>query len=587
MASNRCPEDPELLALVMGSTVPEWVRRHVDDCTNCRLRVDRLHAELSAVRHVAAELPAAAGTETASLPSTAEPSEDDLEEFGAGRAPARPESIGRYRIVGELDSGGQAAVYRAVHPTLPRDLAIKIAHASGEIDHRLLRADAELLCELDHPNLVRVHDLDVHEGRAFVAMEFVRGRNLHQVAEQLPPSPYQAAAWVAEIARALDYVHRRGVIHQDIKPSNIMLDESGRPRLIDFGMARWRHAWSGRRAGPSGGTLAFMAPEQARGEAKRVGEASDIFGLGGVLYFLLTGKSPFGGGTRQEQWRRASQCDFDRDALRAKGIPRRLERIVLKAMAAEPEDRYASAVEMAEALDDFARRPMRLAIEAAALLLATLALMVWSWRPGTPSESGRNAAAGVAPPLQVKGAVPEPSDVRRDPTRSPRILSIQVELHSVAPDDPVGVIGLNASEGRLGQDARVRVKLEMPAYCFVIALNPDGKTQLCYPESPTIRPPATAEIDYPADPESGFPFTDGVGTQVFVAVASSKPLPSYAEWSKALADLPWKTAPINTAWEFDGRQFTRPDRPRGSSPPVRSPAGGRCGLPGSSSRPRC
>ena len=132
-------------------------------------------------------------------------------------------------------------------------------------------------------------------------------------------------------------------MHQDVKPKNIMLDESGRPRLIDFGMARWRHAWSGSRAGPSGGTLAFMAPEQARVEAKRIGAPSDIFGLGGVLYFLLTGKTPFGGGTRQEQWQRASQCDFDRDAMRAKGVPRRLERIVLKAMATEPGDRYASA----------------------------------------------------------------------------------------------------------------------------------------------------------------------------------------------------------------------------------------------------
>ncbi len=124
--------------------------------------------------------------ETADLSSTAGPSEDDSGNPEPTEPRARPESIGRYRVVGALDSGGQASVYRAVHPTLPRDLAIKIAHDSGEIDHRLLRADAELLCELDHPNLVRVYDLDVHEGRPFVAMEFVRGRNLHQVAEQLP-----------------------------------------------------------------------------------------------------------------------------------------------------------------------------------------------------------------------------------------------------------------------------------------------------------------------------------------------------------------------------------------------------------------
>ena len=293
----------------------------------------------------------------------------------------RPESIGRYRIVGELDSGGQALVYRAVHPTLPRDVAIKIAHEPSPIDHSLLKGDAEILCSLDHPNLVRVHDLDVHEGCPFVVMEFVRRRNLQQVADQSLPSPYQAAEWVAVIARALAYVHRYGVVHQDVKPKNILIDESGRPRLIDFGVARWRHAWSDSQAGPSGGTLAFMAPEQARGESERVGAPSDIFGLGGVLYFVLTGQAPFGGKTQNEQWRRASRCDFDRAALRAKKVPRRLERIVLKAMSAEPEDRFAAADDMASALDGFLHRPRRLAIQAAVLLLAAAAMVVWSWWP--------------------------------------------------------------------------------------------------------------------------------------------------------------------------------------------------------------
>jgi serine/threonine protein kinase len=532
-----------LLAIVMGSTTPEAVRRHAADCAACQLRVDRLRAELSAVRFVAGYLPAAeeapmTGVETVSHTSTTEPADDDLEDSESTKPRPRPESIGRYRVVGELDSGGQASVYRAVHPTLPRDLAIKIAHEPGEIDRSLLKGDAELLCELDHPNLVRVFDLDIHDGRPFIAMEFVRGHNLSQVAEQSKPSPAQSAAWVAEIARALAYVHGRGVVHQDIKPGNIMIDESGRPRLIDFGMARWRHAWSGRRAGPSGGTLAFMAPEQSRGETKRVGEASDIFALGGVFYYLLTGKSPFGGGTRQEQWRRASHCDFDRDALRAGRIPRRLEGIVLKAMAPEPEDRYVSAVEMADALDALARRPVQLGLGVAALLLVALAVMAWSWWPRTVSESRLN-------------------EVRPALVRPPRILPIQVELHRVSPEDPVGLIGVNASAGRLGQDVRVRFKLEVPAYSFLIALNPDGQIQLCYPESPMIKPRATADIDYPDDPESGFALTDGVGTQVFVVVASSKPLPSYAEWSKSLGDLPWRPAEVDTVWEFDGRRFER------------------------------
>ena len=400
MASNHCPENHELLPMILGGEVPDALRRHVAACGACRVRVERLRAEVSAVHQAASELPGGAGVgsptvepqaETTSMPTTTEPTEGSSTSPATTEPPTpRPESIGRYRIVGELDSGGQALVYRAVHPTLPRDVAIKIAHEPSSIDRSLLKGDAEILCSLDHPNLVRVHDLDLHEGRPFVVMEFVRGRNLQQVADQSLPSPYQAAAWIAVIARALAYVHRCGVVHQDIKPKNILIDESGRPRLIDFGVARWRHAWSEGQAGPSGGTLAFMAPEQARGESERVGAPSDIFGLGGVLYFLLTGQAPFGGKTQNEQWRRASRCDFDRAALRAKKVPRGLERIVLKAMSAEPKDRFASADDMASALDGFLHRPRRLAIQAGALLLAALAMVVWSWWPREAPVSNAN-----------------------------------------------------------------------------------------------------------------------------------------------------------------------------------------------------
>ena len=277
MASNPCPEDPELLAMVMGSTVPEPVRRHVDACGACRLRIDRLRAELSAVRHVADELPAgtvpaalvAAIAETASHPTATESSEDDFEVPEPTEPRPRPESIGRYRIVGELDSGGQASVYRAVHPTLPRDLAIKIAHEPSEIDRSLLRGDAEILCELDHPNLVRVHDLDIHDGRPFVAMEFVRGRNLQQVAEQSPPSPYQAAAWVAEIARALAYVHRsrgRAPGHQ--------AQEHHAGRVGPPAADRFRHGpVAARLVGQPGGSVRGDAGVHGPGAGARRGQA--------------------------------------------------------------------------------------------------------------------------------------------------------------------------------------------------------------------------------------------------------------------------------------------------------------------------
>jgi serine/threonine protein kinase len=571
MGSIPCPSDRELLSVVLGGPVAEPVCRHVEACGACRERVERLRVEVSGLRRAADELPApavaeaAAGStteaprsETTGWPSGTERSGERSVDPAQTEPPHRLESIGRYRILGELDSGGQATVYRAVHPTLPRDLAIKIAHRSTSIDRSLLRGDAEILCELDHPTLVRVYDLDIHEGRPFVVMEFVRGRSLQQVADQMRPPARQAAAWVAQVARALEYAHRRGVVHQDIKPRNILIDESVRPRLIDFGMARWRHAWTEHEGGPSGGTLAFMAPEQARGQSERVGAASDIFALGGVLYFLLTGKTPFGAGGRDEQWRRANQCDFDRGALRVKGIPRRLERIVLKAMAADPQARYASAEDMAAALDAFLRRPRRLALQAGALVLFAAAVGGWwLWPPRResmsrsfpPSERIRQPAPALTQTKEAASAT-DPS-----PAQPLRIESFQVTLHPRAKDDPVGLIGINASAGRLAEDVRIQARLSAPAFCFLIALNPDGRTQLCYPEEPARAPVLTTTIDYPSDPGAGFGLTDGVGTQVFILVASSQPLPSYAEWAWKLGVLPWKSVSIADVWRFDGHRF--------------------------------
>jgi hypothetical protein len=454
-------------------------------------------------------------------------------------------------------------VYRAVHPTLPRDVAIKIAYEPSSIDRSLLKGDAELLCLLEHPNLVRVHDLDIHDGRPFVVMEFVRGRNLQQLADQSRPSPNQAAAWMAVIARALAYVHRCGVIHQDIKPKNILIDDLGRPRLIDFGVARWRNVWSEGQAGPSGGTVAFMAPEQARGESERVSAPADIFGLGGALYFLLTGSPPFEGKSRNDQWRRASRCEFDRSALRAKKVPVALERIVLKAMAADPKDRFTSAESMASALEGYLRRPRRLAIQAAALLVAALAMLAWwSWprlvrdadgsarlSPKAPSTSQPQRAGSTGAVLTVAGPL--------------RIESLQVQLHSRSEGDPTGLIGVNSFAGRFGQDVRVHARLSVPAYCYLLALNPDGKAQPCYPEKRDEPPPLKATIDYPTNPDDGFSLTDGTGTQGFVLIASMNPLPPYAEWSQK-RELPWKPTNIASVWRYDGHEYVDCNRERGN-----------------------
>jgi hypothetical protein len=257
-------------------------------------------------------------------------------------------------------------------------------------DRTGLLREGRVLADLEAPGLARIYDLDFEQDRPFLVMEYIRGRNLLQYAAQERPSPRQAAVLLARLARALDVAHARGIIHQDIKPQNIVVNEAGQPYLIDFGLAKLRHAWE---EDPGSslliGTPTFMAPEQARGENDRVGSRSDVFALGGVLYFLLTGKPPFDGDNLLEALERAEQCDWDRQALRAAGAPRPLARLCEQTLAANPEDRPASARRLAERLEAFAQRPRRLALLAVFALVLLLAGFAWWRRPwASPATAG-------------------------------------------------------------------------------------------------------------------------------------------------------------------------------------------------------
>jgi serine/threonine protein kinase len=563
MDLTPCPQERDLVAWVAGGAVPDSVRRHLDldECGACKLRVDRLRAELSIIRDVAAGLPPQEEVQPTAVLATAGAADCDLQEDASEassgisdeedlprpeRNGARPESIGRFRVVGELDPGGQALVYRAIHPTLPRDLAIKIAHRPSAIDRSLLRREAEVLCELDHSNLVRVYDLDVHEGCPFVVMEFVRGPNFKQVAEQSRPSPHQAAAWVADIARALEYIHRRRVVHQDIKPSNIMLDETGRPRLIDFGMARWRHAWSDDRSGPSGGTLAFMAPEQARGESERVGPSSDIFALGGVLYFLLTGQVPFEGRTRDEQWRRAMNCDFDRSALRTKQVPRRLENIVLKAMAADQADRFTSAEALARSLNSFVRRPYEAAVASLVLLFLGAAM-------GASIYWSRSSRSDLRP------------IVIQTPPGPQSALAGEMTLRVWSPGKEgkrgwkIGVETPQSLPVRRDEMIHIEAKLNQPAYVYLLWLDGQGKITPLYPwieqdfSKLPAQVPVTSELHNPPQLDKGWPVEGPSGLETILMLARLTPLSPGTDLAAEIGALP--PAPLRNPLEIAVRGF--------------------------------
>lgn len=310
-------------------------------------------------------------------------------------------TIGGYFVVGKLDEGGQSVVYRAFHRLLAREVVIKLSRepfAGDDAARDVLLAEGRVLAELDHPNLAHVYDVGFHECRPYLVIEFIRGRHLGQYMVQARPTPRQAAALLAPVARALAAAHRRGITHRDVKPKNIVIDDKDRPRLIDFGLALLRHAWTEDPTRPrvACGTPPYMAPEQACGQAERVGPASDIFGLGAVLYHLLTGKAPFSAPSVQEALARAQECDVDRDRLRATRAPRRLKAICLRALAADPARRPASADVLANDLEAAARPPARWPWLAAGVTAVTilLAALAWNrgWDPFRPTDPQRGTS---------------------------------------------------------------------------------------------------------------------------------------------------------------------------------------------------
>lgn len=267
--------------------------------------------------------------------------------------------IGKYVITGQIDPGGLYVIWRGVHPNFHIDVAIKTPRDPGQMSRSLARqlmAEGKILSSLNHPNIARVFDLDLDEnGIAFLAMEFVPGRNLKQVVDDGPLKPRRAAEIVLTLARALAAAHRAGVCHLDIKPQNIILTPGDEPKLIDFGLSRLRTAWREETLPPGvvSGTVPFMPKEQALGDSEHIGTRSDLFSLGAVLYFLLTGRPPYPGKTVVEVLPHARIGIVDFEPLKAARVPRQLRAICRKVLACDPQDRYAGADEFADALKRF------------------------------------------------------------------------------------------------------------------------------------------------------------------------------------------------------------------------------------------
>ncbi|MCW3019564.1 MAG: pknB [Solirubrobacterales bacterium] len=265
-----------------------------------------------------------------------------------------PETIidGRYRVISRLGSGGMADVYLAQDQLLGREVAVKVLHHHFAEDQEFVerfRREASSAAGLSHPNIVAIFDRGEWNGTYYIAMEYVAGRTLKAIVrEQGALDPASAIDIVVQILRAARFAHKRGVIHRDLKPHNVILDEEGRARVTDFGIAR-AGASDMTLTGSIMGTAQYLSPEQAQGLA--VTSASDLYSVGVILYELLTGAVPFEGETAVAiAFKQVAAEPQPPSALR-QGIPASLDAVVLRELAKDPAQRYADADELIAALE--------------------------------------------------------------------------------------------------------------------------------------------------------------------------------------------------------------------------------------------
>ncbi len=274
----------------------------------------------------------------------------------ADRLPVR--TLGHHRLLQVIGQGGMGVVCKAQHTLLCKTFALKMI-ANGVLAsplevQRFLR-EAKAAADLDHPHIVRIFEIGCDNNQHYFTMTFMPGGGLGDHKKQFA-EPWAAARLVEKLARAVHYAHEKGIVHRDLKPANVLLDEAGEPRISDFGLAKLLDRDEDQTLSVAGqmlGTLAYMPPEQARGQLERIGRPCDVWALGVILYELVTQRLPFQAADREALLGKltSEEPPFPRSV--SPGCPRQLEAIILRCLEKDPARRYQTALELAEDLHRF------------------------------------------------------------------------------------------------------------------------------------------------------------------------------------------------------------------------------------------
>src|SRR5213078_510898 len=262
--------------------------------------------------------------------------------------------LGDYELLEEVGRGGQGVVFRARQKSLNRTVALKVISLgqwASKVHLKRFRLEAEAAARLEHPSIVPIHEVGERDGSCYFSMKLVEGGQLDEVVRREPIPIRRAVELIAKVARTVHYAHEHGILHRDIKPGNILLDKTGEPHLTDFGLARLVESESTvTRTLEVLGTPSYMSPEQAVGNNAAISSVTDVYGIGAVLYQLLTGHPPFAGGTTYETIKLLLDTEPRQPRLWNPKIDRDLSTICLKCLEKDPKRRYSSALALAKDL---------------------------------------------------------------------------------------------------------------------------------------------------------------------------------------------------------------------------------------------